>query len=77
VRAGIHAGEVDRIGTRAEGIAMHIGRRVCEAAAPDQILVSSTVRDLLVGSDAVFCAAGDHELKGLDGTWRLYEAAPR
>jgi class 3 adenylate cyclase len=77
VRAGIHAGEVDRIGSRAEGIAMHIGRRVCESAAPDEILVSSTVRDLLAGSGTAFGEAGEYELKGLDGTWRLYEAAPR
>jgi class 3 adenylate cyclase len=75
VRAGIHAGEVDRIGSRVEGIAMHIGRRVCESAVPDQILVSSTVRDLLVGSGRSFIPTGEHELKGLDGTWLLYEAA--
>lgn len=73
VRAGVHAGEVDRIGARVEGIAMHIGRRVCEAASPDQILVSSTIRDLLVGSGRSFTPTGQHELKGLDGTWLLYE----
>ena len=73
VRAGVHAGEVDRRGTQANGIAMHIGRRVCEAAAPDQVLVSSTVRDLLNGAGITFTPAGEHELKGLGGTWQLYE----
>lgn len=76
VRAGIHAGEVNRRGDRADGIAMHIGRRVCEAAAADQVLVSSTVRDLLNGSDISFTSAGQHELKGLDGTWALFEPLP-
>ncbi|HET6910648.1 MAG TPA: DUF1707 domain-containing protein [Mycobacteriales bacterium] len=73
VRAGVHAGEVDKRGNQANGIAMHIGRRVCETAAPDQVLVSSTVRDLLSGSEIHFSSAGDHELKGLDGSWHLFE----
>lgn len=73
VRAGVHAGEVDKLGNQANGIAMHIGRRVCEAAQPDQVLVSSTVRDLLSGSELRFVPAGERELKGLDGTWRLFE----
>jgi class 3 adenylate cyclase len=73
VRAGAHAGEVDRIGNQASGIAMHIGRRVCEVAEPGQLLVSSTVRDLLAGSSLSFTAAGEHQLKGLNGAWQLYE----
>ena len=73
VRAGVHAGEVDRLGKQANGIAMHIGRRVCEVAQPGQLLVSSTVRDLLAGSSHTFASAGEHQLKGLDGTWQLYE----
>jgi class 3 adenylate cyclase len=73
VRAGVHAGEVDRVGNQANGIAMHIGRRVCEAAAPSQVLVSSTVHDLLAGSGLVFDDAGEQELKGLSGSWRLYQ----
>ena len=73
VRAGVHAGEVDRVGSQANGIAMHIGRRVCEAAAPGQVLVSSTVHDLLAGSGIPFVEAGEHELKGLQGSWRLFE----
>jgi class 3 adenylate cyclase len=75
VRAGVHAGEVDRIGNQANGIAMHIGRRVCEVAAPGQVLVSSTVHDLLAGSSLRFEPAGEHELKGLTGTWKLYQPA--
>ena len=73
VRAGVHAGEVDRVGNQASGIAMHIGRRVCEAAAPGQVLVSSTVHDLLAGSGIAFVDAGERELKGLPGSWRLFE----
>ncbi|HMC72276.1 MAG TPA: adenylate/guanylate cyclase domain-containing protein, partial [Mycobacteriales bacterium] len=73
VRAGVHAGEVDRVGNQANGIAMHIGRRVCEVAQPSQVLVSSTVRDLLAGSSLRFAPAGEHQLKGLDGTWQLFE----
>lgn len=75
VRAGVHAGEVDRVGNQANGIAMHIGRRVCEVATPGHVLVSSTVRDLLAGSSLSFIPAGEHELKGLGGTWALYEPA--
>ena len=73
VRAGVHAGEVDRKGNQANGIAMHIGRRVCEVAQPSQVLVSSTVRDLLAGSSYTFTSAGEHQLKGLDGAFQLYE----
>ena len=73
VRVGVHAGEVDRMDRQVNGIAMHIGRRVCESAAPGQVLVSSTVHDLLTGSSVAFSPAGAHELKGLTGSWQLYE----
>jgi len=73
VRAGVHAGEVERRGRSADGIAMHIGKRVCESAEPGQILVSSTVHGLLAGSAIPFQPAGARELKGLDGAWELYE----
>ena len=73
IRAGVHAGEVDRVGSQANGIAMHIGRRVCEEAQPGQVLVSSTVHDLLAGSGIAFVEAGERELKGLPGSWRLFE----
>lgn len=73
VRAGIHSGEVDQTGQQMRGLAIHIGQRVCAAAQPGQLLVSSTVRDLLVGSKLTFRDAGEHDLKGVPGPWRLYE----
>ena len=72
VRIGAHAGEVDQRGQEMRGLAMHIGQRVGGAAQPGQILVSSTVRDLLAGSSVQFIDAGEHELKGVPGTWRLF-----
>lgn len=75
VRLGVHAGEVDQQGRAMRGIAMHIGQRVCASAQPGELLVSSTVRDLLVGAGLEFRDAGEHELKGLSGAWRLYALA--
>jgi class 3 adenylate cyclase len=72
IRAGVHAGEVDAHGHEIRGLAMHIGQRICAAAEPGQLLVSSTVRDLLAGSALTFTDAGEHELKGVPGPWRLY-----
>lgn len=72
VRAGVHAGEVDQQGREMRGLAMHIGQRVCAAAQPGQLLVSSTVRDLLAGSSLRFTDMGEHELKGLPVPWRLF-----
>ncbi|HVV77623.1 MAG TPA: DUF1707 domain-containing protein [Mycobacteriales bacterium] len=72
VRIGVHAGEVEQQGRAMRGLAMHIGQRVCACALPGELLVSSTVRDLLAGSGLEFREAGDYELKGLTGAWRLY-----
>jgi class 3 adenylate cyclase len=72
VRAAVHAGEVDAYGQEIRGLAMHIGQRICITAQPGQLLVSSTVRDLLAGSNMTFTDAGEHELKGVPGPWRLY-----
>ncbi|HXJ62122.1 MAG TPA: adenylate/guanylate cyclase domain-containing protein, partial [Actinomycetota bacterium] len=72
VRAGIHMGEVEVIGPKVGGIAVHIGARVMSKAGPSQILVSSTVRDLVAGSDLKFEDLGTHELKGVPGEWHLY-----
>lgn len=72
VRAGVHAGEVDAHGHEIRGLAMHIGQRICATADPGQLLVSSTVRDLVAGSGLTFTDAGEHELKGVPGPWRLY-----
>jgi YVTN family beta-propeller protein len=72
LRAGIHTGECERVGGKIGGIAVHIAARVMAAAAPGEILVSSTVRDLVAGSQLDFEDAGSHELKGVPGEWHLY-----
>jgi class 3 adenylate cyclase len=74
VRAGLHTGEVERIGEKIGGIAVNIGARVAARAAPSEVLVSQTVRDLMVGSDLTFVERGSHELKGLPGVWGPYAA---
>jgi class 3 adenylate cyclase len=74
IRAGIHAGEVERVGGRLRGIAVHITARVAAAAAPSEVLVSRTVRDLVAGSGLAFDERGMHALKGVDGEWALYAA---
>ncbi len=58
------------------GIAVHIGARVSSAAAPNEVLVSSTVRDLVAGSGISFSDRGLHSLKGVPGEWRLFLAQP-
>ena len=72
LRAGIHTGECEVIGRKIGGIAVHIAARVMAAASAGQVLVSSTVRDLVSGSQLVFQDAGIHELKGVPGEWHLY-----
>jgi class 3 adenylate cyclase len=74
VRAGVHTGEVEVRGEQIGGLAVHIGARVAATGGPGQIVVSSTVKDLLAGSDLTFTDAGEHDLKGVPGTWRLYTA---
>jgi class 3 adenylate cyclase len=72
VRAGIHVGEVEVRGGDVAGMAVHIGARIAALAAPSEVLVSSTVREIVTGSRRVFHARGEHELKGVPGQWRLY-----
>ena len=72
VRAGIHTGEIEVRGNDIAGMAVHIGARVSALAGPDEVLVSSTVKDLVVGSRVDFTERGEHELKGVPGTWRLF-----
>jgi len=72
VRAGLHTGEVELRGSNVGGLAVHIAARVSALAGSDEILVSSTVKDLLAGSEIAFEPAGEHELKGVPDTWRLY-----
>jgi class 3 adenylate cyclase len=73
VRAGIHTGEVERqVADELAGLAVHIGARVSAHAEADEVLVSSTVHDLTVGSGLVFADRGEYELKGVPQTWHLY-----
>jgi adenylate/guanylate cyclase family protein len=76
VRAGIHMGEVEVIGQKVGGIAVHIGARVASKAAAGEVLVSSTVKDLTAGSDTRFEDRGIQQLKGVDGSWRLFAVQP-
>ena len=71
VRVGIHAGEVEARGDDVAGMAVHIGARVAAQAAAGEVLVSSTVRDIVTGSRHRFADRGEHELKGVPGRWRL------
>ena len=72
IRAGLHTGECEIIGDDVGGIAVHIGARVAAAAGPSEVLVSSTVKDLVAGSGIQFRDNGVHALKGVPGDWRLY-----
>jgi class 3 adenylate cyclase len=72
IRAGLHTGECELIDGKVGGLAINIAARIAGAARPSEILVSQTVKDLVVGSALPFEELGSHELKGVPGTWRLY-----
>ena len=72
VRAGLHTGECEIRGDDIGGIGVHIGARVSALAGPNDVLVSSTLRDLVIGSGLEFEDRGTHELKGVPGEWRLF-----
>ena len=72
IRAGVHTGECEVIGDKLAGIAVHIGARVAGQARPGEVLVSSTVRDLVAGSGLEFEDRGQTPLKGIPGEWRLF-----
>jgi class 3 adenylate cyclase/pimeloyl-ACP methyl ester carboxylesterase len=72
VRAGLHTGECEVRGDDIGGIAVHIGARVSALAGPNDVLVSSTLRDLVIGSGLEFEGRGAHELKGVPGDWHLF-----
>lgn len=72
VRAGLHTGEVELMGDNLGGIAVHIGARVVAQAGAGQVLVSSTVKDLVAGSGLAFEDQGRHTLKGVPGEWQLF-----
>jgi class 3 adenylate cyclase/alpha-beta hydrolase superfamily lysophospholipase len=72
VRIGLHTGECERLGDKLSGIAVPLGARVAAVARPGEVLVSSTVKDLVAGSGIAFEDRGTHALKGVPGEWRLY-----
>jgi class 3 adenylate cyclase len=72
VRAGLHTGECELVDGAVRGIAVHTGARVAGLAQPGEVLISSTVRDLVAGSGLAFDDRGVHALKGVPGDWRLY-----
>ncbi len=76
VRAGVHTGEVEMRGADVSGVGVHIAQRVSSAAGPGEILVSRTVVDLVTGSGIRFHDRGEHELKGVPGTWLLFAVDP-
>jgi class 3 adenylate cyclase len=72
VRAGLHAGECELMEGKVGGVAVHIGARVAAEAGPGEVVVSSTVRELVAGSEIPFRERGEVELKGIPGEWRLF-----
>jgi class 3 adenylate cyclase len=74
IRTGLHTGEIELIGDDVAGLAVNIGARVCAKAEAGEVLVSSTVKDLVVGSGIDFADRGEHQLKGVPDRWRLWAA---
>jgi len=75
IRAGLHTGEVEMLGEKVGGIAVHIGARVASHAGPGEVVVSNTVKDLVAGSGLQFEDRGVRPLKGVPGEWHLFRAA--
>jgi len=73
IRAGLHTGEIERLDVDIGGIAVHLGARIMSLAGPSEVLVSSTLTDLVVGSGIGFSDRGVHDLKGVPGSWHVYE----
>ena len=74
VRTGLHTGEVERSSDDVAGLAVHLAARIMSRAEAGEILVSGTVRDLVIGSELTFSDRGEHELKGIPGRWPIYAA---
>ncbi len=72
IRAGLHTGECEVMGDQLTGLAVHTGARVASLAGPGEVLVSSTVRDLVAGAGLEFADRGEHVLKGVPGAWHLF-----
>ena len=75
VRAGLHTGECELLDGDVAGIAIHLGARIVALADTGEVLVSSTVKDLVVGSELHFTERGVHALRGVPGEWRVYSLA--
>ncbi len=75
LRAGIHTGECEKLGDKLAGMTVNIGARVCAKADAGEIVVSNTVKDLLIGSGIEFTERGAYQLKGVPGEWRLFATA--
>ena len=75
VRAGLHTGECELRGDDLAGLAVHVAARIGSLAGPGEVLVSTTVKDLVAGSDIEFVDRGEHQLKGVPNTWRLLAVA--
>jgi class 3 adenylate cyclase len=72
IRAGLHTGEVEVVGSDLRGLAVHLAARVAAAAGPGEVVVTSTVKELVLGSGLTFAERGPHELKGVPDEWRLF-----
>jgi class 3 adenylate cyclase len=72
LRVGLHTGECEVRGDDLGGLAVHIAARIGSLASPSEVLVSGTVKDLVVGSGIEFLDRGNHQLKGVPGSWRLF-----
>jgi class 3 adenylate cyclase len=75
VRAGLHTGECEVRGDDLAGLAVHLAARIGSVAGPGEVLVSTTVKDLVSGSGIEFVDKGEHDLKGIPATWRLFAVA--
>jgi class 3 adenylate cyclase len=75
LRAGLHTGEVERSSDDVAGLAVHLAARIMSLAGPGEILVSRTVKDLVIGSELAFTDRGEHELRGIPDRWSIYAVA--
>lgn len=75
LRVGLHTGECEVRGDDLGGLAVHIAARVAATASAGEILVSSTIKDLVVGSELEFIDRGEHQLKGVPASWKLFAVA--
>ncbi len=75
IRAGLHTGEIELRNNDVGGVGVHIASRVQGLAAPDEVLVTKTVTDLVAGSGITFVDRGLHDLKGITGSWQVFAVA--